>query len=479
MNDLYCSGRCLLCSVAVSNETKFHPVLDADFQPIIVAYQNFCREVAASGEGIPYSIAIERENRQVSIFDLQVFNPKSQRFTENLIIVERMVKAMLWLRGGWKVILSGCDELSACIAELYCKTGARSFDWYFMKRVYGRPLQVEMHSSFDDRPAEFHLAAPSKRNLNGNRIGIDLGGSDYKFSAVINGEAVYSEEVAWLPKLQTDPLYHKECIRHALQSAASHLPQVDAVGISAAGIYVNNEVKVASLFIKVPEAVFDAQVKHLFFELIQEFGQNIPFEVRNDGDVAALAGAMSLNTDRVLGIAMGTSEAAGYVDGDGNITGWLNELAFAPVDLNPHAIVDEWSGDRGCGVKYFSQDSVIKLCAAAGIELNESDSPAEKLKVVQSLMANGDERARKIYETIGLYLGYAVPFYALFYDIGEVLLMGRVTSGDGGQIILDRANEVLSTLFPEVAAHVHIRLPDEKSRRVGQSIAAASLPEIA
>ena len=467
-----------MCNVALSDDMKFHPVLDPDFQPIIVAYQNFCREVAASTEGIPFSIAIERENRQVSTFDLHVFAPESRRFTENLIIVERLVKAMLWLRGGWKIILCGCDELSSCIAELYCEAGARHFDCYFMKRVYGHPLQVDIRSSFDNRPAEVHQAALRKRNLDGNRIGIDLGGSDYKFSAVINGQAVFSEEISWHPKLQTDPVYHKECIRHALRSAAAHLPRVDAIGISAAGIYVENEVKIASLFIKVPESVFDVQVKNMFYELIQEFGENIPFEVRNDGDVAALAGAMSLNTNRVLGIAMGTSQASGYVDAEGRITGWMNELAFAPFDLNPHAIVDEWSGDHGCGVKYFSQDSVIKLCSAAGIELTKSASPAEKLKVVQSLMAKGDDRARKIYETIGVYLGYALPYYAMFYDIGEVLLMGRVTSGAGGQVILDRANEVLTTLFPEVAAHVHVRLPDEKSRRVGQSIAAASLPEI-
>ena len=163
---------------------------------------------------------------------------------------------------------------------------------------------------------------------------------------------------------------------------------------------------------------------------------------------------------------------------DGNITGWLNELAFAPVDFNEDAMVDEWSGDWGCGVKYFSQDGVIKLAPYAGIELEESLSPAEKLKVVQGLMAEGDERAARIYETIGAYFGYAVAYYSIFYDIKHVLLMGRVSSGEGGSILHKNAQRVLKEEFPELAEKITIHLPDESSRRVGQSIAAASLPKI-
>lgn len=210
----------------------------------------------------------------------------------------------------------------------------------------------------------------------------------------------------------------------------------------------------------------------------KEIGENIPVEVANDGDVTALAGAMDLNDNSVLGIAMGTSEAGGYIDPEGNITGWLNELAFAPVDYCKDAMVDEWLGDYGCGVKYFSQDGVIKLAPAAGIELDESLSPAEKLKVAQKLMEAGDQRAADIYDTIGAYFGYAIAFYTEFYDIKHVLIMGRVTSGEGGSILLARAQEVLDTEFPELAKKIQLHIPDESSRRVGQSVAAASLPEI-
>ena len=294
-------------------------------------------------------------------------------------------------------------------------------------------------------------------------------------NSMIDGECVYSEEVVWFPKITEDPMYHYNGILEAMKTAASHMPRVDAIGVSSAGVYVDNRIMVASLFLKVSDEDFEKHVKNMYINVAKEIG-DVPLEVANDGDVTALAGAMNLEDNNVLGVAMGTSEAVGYVDGEGNITGWLNELAFAPVDYSLDAMEDEWSGDIGCGVKYFSQDGVIKLAPAAGIELDEGLSPAEKLKVVQKAMIEGNEKAAEIYKSIGIYFGYAIAYYALFYDIKHVLIMGRVTSGDGGVLVLEGAKKVLEGEFPELAEKIQLHIPDEKSRRVGQSVAAASLP---
>ena len=314
-------------------------------------------------------------------------------------------------------------------------------------------------------------------HLEGCRIGFDAGGSDRKVSAVIDGETVYSEEVVWFPKINSDPQYHYDGIVSALKSAAEHLPRVDAVGVSSAGVYINNRTMSASLFLKVPKDIQNSPVvKDIYERAITDTFGNVPFCVINDGDVSALAGAMSLGDSSMLGIAMGTSEAVGFVDEQGRITGWLNELAFVPVDAAPNAMRDEWSGDIGCGVKYFSQDSVIKLAPRAGIELDEALSPAEKLKVVQGLMAEDDPRAAKVYESIGVYLGHTLAYYHDLYACRNVLLLGRVMSGKGGDLILENAKRVLADEYPEVA--LNPTLPDEKFRRVGQSMAAASLPEL-
>ena len=93
-------------------------------------------------------------------------------------------------------------------------------------------------------------------------------------------------------------------------------------------------------------------------------------------------------------------------------------------------------------------------------------------------MIAGNPEAAKIYETIGVYFGYAIAYYSRFYDIDHVLIMGRVTSGEGGALLLNKAQEVLNVEFPELAKKVQLHIPDENSRRVGQSVAAASLPAI-
>ena len=452
-------------------------ILDPQFQPMVKVVADYRAAVAKEG-GVPLVIAVERNKGYVSTYKLDVFRDGSGHDEESYGVVERIVKTLLWVYGGFKVTVAGSKKIYEKIAEAYKKGGARQFDADFMARVYERPFEVEYVENAADAPKEHQAADPVGRHLDGCRIGFDAGGSDRKVSAVVDGETVYSEEVVWFPKLQSDPDYHYQGILDAMKTAASHMPRVDAIGVSSAGVYIDNKIMIASLFLKVSDEDFEKKVKTMYLDVAKEIGENIPVEVANDGDVTALAGAMDLNDNNVLGVAMGTSEAAGYVDSQGNITGWLNELAFVPVDYCRDAMVDEWSGDYGCGVKYFSQDSVIKLAPAAGIELDESLSPAEKLKVVQKLMAEGDERAAKIYDTIGVYFGYAIAYYAMFYDIKHVIIMGRVTSGEGGTIVLAKANEVLKREYPELAEKIRLHIPDEKSRRVGQSVAAASLPKL-
>ncbi len=454
---------------------KVQAKLDPQFTPLSVV----CRDMreATKEDGQDIVIGIERNKGYTTTYKTRVFKDGTGHDEENFKFVERLVKTLLWVAGGYKVIIAGSEIIGAKVKEAYSYGGTRDFDVRFMERVYEATFSVETRS-LADAPKDKSAAAPIGRHLDGCRIGFDAGGSDRKVSAVVNGESVYSEEVVWFPKTNSDPDYHYEGILNAMKTAASKMPRVDAIGVSSAGVYIDNRIMVASLFLKVSDEDFERKVKNMYIDVAREIGENIPIEVANDGDVTALAGAMDLNDDSVLGVAMGTSEAAGYVDPDGNITGWLNELAFAPVDFCEDAMVDEWSGDYGCGVKYFSQDGVIKLAPFAGIELDESLSPAEKLKVVQGLMKEGDERAAAIYDTIGAYFGYAIAYYAEFYDMKHVLIMGRVTSGEGGVILLSRAQEVLDKEFPELAAKIKLHIPDEKSRRVGQSVAAASLPKI-
>lgn len=450
--------------------------LEPEFNPLVKVFADF-NEAVSKAESSVLHISVVRNGGLTAVYKMNIFKENTGHDEENYGIVERIIKTLLWVKGGYKVYIAGSKYIYERIAKDYNIGGSREFDYNFMSRVYEKPFEVIYVENIEEAPKENDVSSPVGRNMDGCRIGFDAGGSDRKVSAVVNGETVYSEEVVWFPKTNSDPKYHYEGILSAMKTAASHMPRVDAIGISSAGVYIDNKIMVASLFIKVSDEDFEKYVKNMYLDVAKEIG-DVPVEVANDGDVTALAGAMSLEDNNVLGVAMGTSEAVGYVDKYGNITGWLNELAFVPVDFNKGAMVDEWSGDYGCGVKYFSQDAVIKLAPRAGIELDESLSPAEKLKVVQGLMENDDPRAADIYDTIGTYFGYAIAYYAMFYDIKHVLIMGRVTSGKGGVILLNKAREVLEIEYPELYKKISLNIPDEKARRVGQSVAAASLPKI-
>ena len=448
---------------------KHVPELDPGFLPLGKFFASFLKDAKK-----PLDLAVERAGGEVAVYKTFIHGTPDMAEADRYY-VDRLIKTMLWYMGGFKVYISGDKEIFEAMKATYCVGGKRSFDADFMSNVYEKPFEVVY---CDQVPAEKSNPQAVGRHLGGCRIGFDAGGSDRKVSAVIDGEPVFSEEVVWYPKITADPDYHYEGIVSALKSAAQHMPRVDAVGVSSAGIYIENRTMVASLFLKVPKDLFDAKVKDIYIRAIRDTFGDVPYVVANDGDVSALAGAMSLEENNILGIAMGTSEAVGYVDENGNITGWLNELAFAPVDANPEAMADEWSGDIGCGVKYFSQDGVIKLAPAAGIHLADDLAPAQKLKEVQKLMENPGSPAEAIYRSIGVYLGHSLALYHHFYGFKHVLLLGRVMSGRGGDIILDVCRKVLADEYPDIADKINPTLPDEKARRVGQSVAAASLPEL-
>lgn len=445
------------------------PSLDQDFIPLLLYNRAFLATAKK-----PVGIAIERADGQMASYHTFIHGTPDSQDADRYYI-NRLVKTILWTKGGYKIYVSGDEDIYQYLSEAYSAKGEQAFDWDYMASIYERPFEVVL---VDKIPEAKDVPKAMGGHLEGCRIGFDAGGSDRKVSAVMDGKTVFSEEVVWFPKVNSDPEYHYNGIVEALKSAAEHLPKVDAVGVSSAGVYINNRTMNASLFLQVPKDLFDAKVKDIYHRAITDTFGNVPYCVVNDGDVSALAGAMSFKDNNVLGIAMGTSEAAGYVDKRGCITGWLNELAFVPVDAQANAMRDEWSGDIGCGVKYFSQDAVIKLAPRAGIQLDENLSPAEKLKVVQKLMEEGSAAAAQVYQSIGVYLGHTLAYYYDLYGCRYVLLLGRVMSGKGGDLIFETAQQVLSQEYPELTDQLLLRLPDENFRRVGQSMAAASLPEL-
>ena len=455
--------------LGINYEMQYVPALDPEFIPFGV-----WADAYRKGANKPIAIAIERNEGYTSVWNTCIHGTKEMREADYRY-VERYVKFLLWAIGGFRISVCGCTEIAARLQKAYSEEGERAFDRDFFEKVYEQKLEI-LDLPLESCPIPNECPQPIGGHLEGCRIGFDAGGSDRKVSAVIDGECIYSEEVVWHPKKNPDPNYQYEGILDSFRRAASKMPRVDAIGVSSAGVFIGNAPMISSIFYCVPRDRWD-EVKTVFDRAAAEIG-DVPIVVANDGDVSALAGAMGMGCGNIMGLAMGTSEAVGYVDGDKNVLGWISELAFAPVDLNEDAMQDEWSTDFGVGCKYFSQDAVIKLAPRTGIELDENLSPAEKLKVVQALMEKDDERAQKVFADIGRYLAYAVVQYSHFYNIEHLMLLGRVMSGKGGDTILRVCNEILADEYPELAAKCNVTLPDEKMRRVGQAVAAASLPAI-
>jgi predicted NBD/HSP70 family sugar kinase len=467
----------LIQDLTESAKPALPPPLDPGFRPAALWNRAYRTRITA-GRGAPIHFAITRPDGTVFRHDDTILPWEASTAAATRRYVERTVKRLLWQKGGSRVYLAGCLEGAAALAADYAAGGPRAFDADLMgNRVFGEPFRVVSCQPRDLPPAR-EPEAVAGGNWDGCRVGFDLGGSDRKCAAVIDGRVVHTEEVPWSPGAAEDWRYHRDGILDSLQRAAAHLPRVDAIGGSAAGIYVDNEARVASLFRRVPAADFDRHIRRLFLDIGRERG--VPLVVMNDGDVTALAGSLATGHRPMLGMAFGTSLAGGYCSPAGRLTCWLNELAFVPIDFRgADAPRDEWSGDLGCGAQYLSQQAVGRLAAAAGVAFADGMGLPERLAEMQRRLAAGDATARQVFVSVGRYLGYAIAHLADGYDLRHILVLGRVTSGEAGGLLVAEAESVLRREFPDLSERVSVRVPGEQERRHGQAVVAASLPRLA
>ena len=461
----------------VGRVPRIPPPLDPGFRPLGLAQARLAADIGASGTGIRVALAVEQPSGSAWHREAWVYPPGHRRAAASYRAVERLCKLLLWSRGGSRLYVDGPEPLVGFLTHHYAAEPTGTFDARFMgPLLFGAPFEV-VGVPEADFPPPHEAGTALGRHLDGCRIGFDLGASDRKAAAVIDGEVVFSEEIPWDPARHADPQWHFDEIMDSLRRAAAHLPRVDAIGGSSAGAYVDNEVRAASLFRAVPADAFASRVRGLFHELRDAWG-GIPFVVVNDGEVTALAGSMMAGSGGLLGIAMGSSLAAGYVDREGRLTSRIDELAFAPIDDAPNAPIDEWSGDRGCGVQYLSQQATARLMAAAGLDVDGTASLPERLVHLQERMGAGDARADLVYRTVGTELGYALLTYREHYDLDHLLLLGRVMTGAGGDVIIESARQVLAAEDPLAAEAITFHLADERQKRHGQAVAAASLPAL-
>merc|ERR1712060_320566 len=357
-----------------------------------------------------------------------------------------------------------------------------------------KPFVVTIVESASELPEAKDTPQVCGKDANGCRLAFDLGKSDIKTVAVKDNEVLYSKETEWDVTAE-DPQYHYDAIMDAMKLAKAALPKVEAIGGSATGtISADNEATWCDIFPNVKPAVYKEKVVDIFKRMAKELAGDVPLKVINDGKVTALAAYQKIKAGNIMGISMGSSEGGGYANADGNLMGWINELCYIRLDLNPKAPTDPWTKGAHTGIShmYLGQRGATKLAGKVVKDIPKNykyphkdmctikhEDHAQCLKLIQKAMADPEQeaKARELYETVGVYLGYGLAQYCEFYKIDHVMILGRVSKGKGGDVMLETAKKVLEEEFPQFK-HIEFHTADDHFKAVGQCIAAAALPTI-
>lgn len=464
--------------------------LDPNFSPLILGKKNYLKYTSGSPHNLEW--ALERADG-CGRGKLPVFADKHEDLDASIHLAGVLIQQMMWQRSAFRLLLCGPPKLCEALQKAFSPEGKFAFEVKTMPKVCGlsTPFEVKLVADAKDLPPSRDTPVVCGKDASGCRLAFDLGKSDIKTVAVKDNQVLDSRETEW-DVTNPDPQYHWDMILKAMKDTASKLPKVDAIGGSATGtVSGDNEATWCDIFPCVPPDVYKAKVVDIFKRLAKEFG-DVPLRVINDGEVTALAGMLMVKQGNLLGISMGSSEGGGYCNKDGNLLGWINEMCYIQLDLNPEAPYDPWTPHSGTSHMYLGQRSATKLAVKGGVDVPDElkadhpnmntmkhESHAKCLKLIQAAMNDPkkEPQARKIYETIGVYLGYALAQYSEDYAIDHALILGRVSSGAGGQIMLDKAKEVIMAEFPHLG-NIQFHTPDEHFKRVGQCIAAAALPTI-
>ena len=122
---------------------KIEPPLDPGFVPASLWCWAYQMKVTESRQGKPLAIALARTDGSVSVFRTTVFPHEGTFVAANEVYVERLVKFLLWQRGGFKVFIGGPPAIGDGIRQAYAPNGARRFDYHFMgQQVYEQPFEV-------------------------------------------------------------------------------------------------------------------------------------------------------------------------------------------------------------------------------------------------------------------------------------------------------------------------------------------------
>jgi len=395
--------------------------LDPNFSPVVLAKRQYLEATKSCGDKLEWALP---RNDGCSRYALPVFSEGHEDIDASIYMAGVLIQEMIWQRSASELLLSGPKSVCEALQRAYSTGGMYEYESSSMPKVCGTPgkaFQVRIVAA-SELPESKDVPQVCGKDASGCRLAFDLGKSDIKVVAVKDNEVLYSKETEW-DVTNPDPQYHYDAIKAALLLGKAALPKIDAVGGSATGTVSGaNEATWCDIFPNVPPDVYKEKVVNIFNRIAKDLAGDVPLKVINDGEVTALAAVQKIKAGNVLGISMGSSDGGGYANEDGNLLGWINELCYMKLDLNPLAPRDPWSKGAHTGLShmYLGQRGATKLAAKAGIEGKEEllyphpdmctirhENHAQCLKLIQKAMTDpaSEPQCRKLYETVGTILG--------------------------------------------------------------------------
>ena len=365
-------------------------------------------------------------------------------------LIYNTILTLLYLVGADKIVFNGDIESYEFVKEKFEK----SYDYVFYKNIFPnfslKYVKYPLTNKIEVDKVDIEIKNTNKT------IGIDVGGSDIKVVCLDGEKLLYSNEIIWHPKLNENLNYHINMINSIFDTALSYLNNdVDNIKISSAGVIKDNKIILANLFEKVDRSIHLDDINNFYVNAVKRLenrlNKKINYIVLNDGDVSSIAGMNHYKLDNVLGLALGTSFASGYVNNN-KVYPYLNELSSIPFDINNESTVFD----------YLSQEGVIRYAKLFNISFDKNLSKAEKLKVVQELFNQGNYSAKKVFYEIGSLLASFINYISNFIIVNNVILQGRVLSDNSGKYLYEVCKE-------KVHDNLNVFLPEESFVRLGQA----------
>ena len=101
------------------SKPQFIPPLHSTFTPAVNFNHHFCDFVNNSGHGVPLVIGLERGDNSLSVYRTVCLDEGAESADLNLVYAERVVKMLLWQRGGWRIMVGGPPSVGEHIRRVY------------------------------------------------------------------------------------------------------------------------------------------------------------------------------------------------------------------------------------------------------------------------------------------------------------------------------------------------------------------------